>query len=122
MAVAFECEGVDFGPNLSEIGTKLAKEAIYDSILNPSAGISFGFEGWSIRMKDGNAFVGLITSETETELSLKVPGGIVQKCAKADITGRDKLNVSLMTPNLHTVMSQDHLVNLVEYLSSLKKK
>src|SRR5262249_705154 len=35
-------EGIDFGPNLSEIGTKLAKEAIYEAILDPSAGISFG--------------------------------------------------------------------------------
>ena len=49
-------QGVDFGPALSEIGTKLAKEAIYDSILNPSAGISFGFEGWVVKMKDGNTF------------------------------------------------------------------
>ena len=27
--------GIDFGPNLSEIGTKLGKDAIYEAILSP---------------------------------------------------------------------------------------
>ncbi len=115
-------QGLDFGPALSEIGTKLAKEALYDSILNPNAGISFGFEGWQVKTKDGNTFAGIIASDTEKELALKVPGGVVQKLDKANVTSREKMNVSLMTPNLHTLMSEADLVNLVEYLASLKKK
>lgn len=127
MTYCFAChqvngQGIDFGPALSEIGTKLAKEAIYDSILNPSAGISFGFEGWDLKLKDGNNYIGIVTSETDAEISLKLAGGIIQKCAKTAITSRTKMPVSLMIPNLHTVMSRDDLVNLVEYLSSLKKK
>ena len=38
------------------------------------------------------------------------------------IRDSNKLKVSLMTPNLHTIMSEADLVNLVEYLASLKKK
>jgi putative heme-binding domain-containing protein len=127
MAYCFTCHqvngaGIDFGPALSEIGSKLAKEALYDSILNPSAGISFGFEGWQVKTKDGNQFLGMIASETDTELALKVPGGIIQKLKKDTISEREKMKVSIMTPNLHTVMSEDDLVNLVEYLATLKKK
>jgi putative heme-binding domain-containing protein len=113
--------GVDFGPALSEIGSKLAREALYDSILNPSAGISFGFEGWELKMKDGNNYVGMIASETDTEVALKVPGGIIIKCAKNAIASRDRMKVSLMPPNLHNVMTEADLVNLIEYLVSLKK-
>jgi len=127
MTFCFSCHqvnglGIDFGPALSEIGSKLAKEALYDSILNPSAGISFGFEGWDVKMKDGNQYVGMIASETDAEISLKVPGGIIVKCAKDAIVSRDKMKVSLMTPNIHEIMSADDLVNVVEYLASLKKK
>lgn len=127
MTYCFSCHqvnglGVDFGPALSEIGTKLAKEALYDSILNPGAGISFGFEGWEVKTKDGNTYIGMVASETDNELSLKVPGGIIVKCDKSAIASRDKMKVSLMTPNLHTIMSEADLVNLVEYLASLKKK
>lgn len=126
-AYCFTCHqvngaGIDFGPALSEIGSKLAKEALYDSILNPNAGISFGFEGWQVKTKDGNQFIGMIASETDAEFSLKVPGGIIQKLTKTNITEREKLKVSLMTPNLHTVMAEEDLVNLIEYLVTLKKK
>ncbi len=127
MTWCFSCHqvnglGVDFGPALSEIGTKLAKEALYDSILNPSAGISFGFEGWEVKTKDGNTFIGMVASDTEKELTLKLPGGILQKLDKANVTSREKMPTSLMTPNLHTVMSEADLVNLMEYLTGLKKK
>ncbi len=126
MSYCFVChqvngQGIDFGPALSEIGSKLPKEALYEAILKPSAAISFGFEGWTFMMKDGSQFAGIIASETDTEVSLKLPGGILQKCTKADITSRKKLEVSMMTPNLHTVMSQPDLINLVEYLASLKQ-
>jgi putative heme-binding domain-containing protein len=127
MTFCFTChqingQGIDFGPGLGEIGTKLAKEALYDSIFNPSAGISFGFEGWEVKTKDGNTYIGMVSSDTEKELALKVPGGIVIKVDKNNLASKEKMKVSLMTPNLHTVMSQADLVNLVEYLVSLKKK
>jgi putative heme-binding domain-containing protein len=113
---------VDFGPALSEIGSKLAKEALYDAILNPSAGISFGYEGWEVKMKDGTTWVGMVASETDGELVLRVPGGVLQKCPKGEVVSRSKLTASLMTPNLHTVIAEPDLVDLVEYLTSLKKK
>ena len=114
-------EGTDFGPNLSEIGTKLAKPAIYESILDPSAGIAFGYEAWQIDLKNGDDALGLIVSETADELALKTVGGIVTRYKKADITSRTKQKMSIMPTGFEQTMSSDDLVNLVEYLASLKK-
>lgn len=114
-------EGTDFGPNLSEIGTKLAKPAIYESILDPSAGIAFGYEAWQIDLKNGDDVLGLIVSETADELALKTVGGIVTRYKKADITSRTKQKMSIMPTGFEQTMSSDDLVNLVEYLASLKK-
>ncbi len=127
MSYCFTCHqvngvGIDFGPALSEIGSKLAKEALYDSILNPSAGISFGFEGFEVKTKSGETFIGMVASETAEELALRVPGGVVQKTPKANVASKTPLGVSLMTPGLHTVMEESQLVDLVEYLAGLKKK
>jgi putative heme-binding domain-containing protein len=113
--------GIDFGPNLSEIGTKLAKEAIYESILDPSAGIAFGYEAWSLELKDGDEAYGLIVSETADELALKAVGGVVTRYKKTDITKRTKQKLSIMPAGLAKAMSTQELVDLVEYLSSLKK-
>src|SRR5262249_4800754 len=114
-------EGVDFGPNLSEIGPKLARDALYESILDPSAGISFGFEAWQIELKDGNEAFGLIVSETTEEIAVKAVGGIVTRYRKADVAKREQQKLSIMPAGLQQTMTTQELVDLVEYLSSLKK-
>lgn len=113
--------GTDVGPQLSEIGTKLGKDALYQSILDPSSGISFGFEAWNIQLKNDDELFGLITSETSDELTVKTQAGVVTKVKKADIAKRQKLTSSLMPVGLQLTMSTQELVDLVEYLASLKK-
>ena len=115
-------QGIDFGPNLSEIGTKLARDAIYESIRDPSAGISFGYEAWQIDFKNGDDAFGLVVSETVDELSLKTVGGLVTRYKKNEIARRTKQKLSIMPAGLEQTMSTDDLVDLVEYLSSLKKR
>src|SRR5262249_19327562 len=114
-------EGIDFGPNLSEIGTKLGKDALFEAILDPSAGISFGFEAWQITLKDGNEAYGLIVSETADELALKTAGAIVTRYPKTEIKSRTQGKLSIMPAGLQATMSRQDLVDLVEYLSQLKK-
>ena len=46
-------KGIEVGPDLSEIGNKLTKIAMYESILFPSAGISHNYENWSVLKDDG---------------------------------------------------------------------
>ena len=114
-------EGVNFGPALSEIGTKLAREAIYESILDPSAGISFGFEAFQIELKNGDEAFGLIASETADELALKAQGGIITRYKKSEIAKKEQQKLSAMPAGLQQTMTTQELVDLVEYLATLKK-
>ncbi|QIF05456.1 PVC-type heme-binding CxxCH protein [Roseimicrobium sp. ORNL1] len=114
--------GVDFGPGLGEIGSKLGKEVLFEAILNPNAGVSMGFETWSITLKNGQSAMGIIRSETNDQLVLALPGGVANTFEKRLIDKRDKLPMSMMPTGLQALFSQDDLVNLVEYLSSLKAK
>ncbi|MEW6305504.1 MAG: c-type cytochrome [Verrucomicrobiota bacterium] len=115
-------KGKDFGPALSEIGTKLGKDALYEAILDPSAGISFGFEAHEIRLKSGDDLVGIIVSETADELVVKDATAIATRVKKSDIRQREQLKTSIMPAGLTAAMSTQELVDLVEYLASLKKK
>ena len=115
-------EGMDFGPKLSEIGSKLAKEGQYLAILHPSAGISFGYEGWEIKMKDGSTLTGIISSKTETDIDLKYPGGTSQRIKTSDVKSMKQLPDSMMPAGLQENMSTQEFVDLVEYLAALKKK
>jgi len=115
-------KGGEVGPNLSEIGTKLGKDALYQAILDPSAGISFGYEAWSIELKNGDEAYGLITSETEDEITMKNQNGVVTKYKRQEIAKRQKSTTSIMPTGLQLTMSMQDLVDLVEYLASLKKQ
>jgi putative heme-binding domain-containing protein len=115
-------QGTDFGPNLSEIGGKLGKDALYESILDPSAGISLGYETWQLELKNGDEAFGLIVSETADEVALKVAGGIVTRYPKSEIIKRQKQTLSIMPASLQQTMTKEELVDLVEYLVSLKPK
>ena len=115
-------KGTDFGPNLSEIGTKLGKDALCEAILDPSAGIAFGFEGWQLELKNGDQAFGLIISETADEVALKAVGGIVTRYQKSDIVKREQSKLSIMPAGLQQTMSTQEFVDLLEFLSSLKKR
>ena len=113
--------GTDIGPDLSEIGGKLGKDALYDAIREPSAGISFGYEAWTIELVSGEDVYGLIVSESENELAVKNPGGVVSQFKKSEIARREKSALSLMPAGLQSAMSRQDLVDLVEFLAALKK-
>lgn len=114
--------GADFGPALSEIGSKLPKDALYTAILDPSAGIEHNYEGTRIETDDGEDIVGIVVSDTADLLTLKLPGGVQRKYAKSSILARDKIKSSLMPQGLQLAMTEQELVDLVEWLSGLKKK
>ena len=86
-----------------------------------SAGISFGFEAWMIKLKSGDEAYGLITSETAEEVVVKNKT-VVMHVKKPDIESRQQMKLSIMPANLQAAMSAQDLVDLVEFLSSLKKK
>ncbi len=115
-------EGMDFGPKLSEIGSKLPKEGQYLAILHPDAGINFGYEGWEVKFKDGSSMTGIVSSKTETDLQMKFPGGVVQNYKMADVVSMKQMDSSMMPSGLQEAMSTQELVDLVAYLSNLKKK
>ena len=114
--------GINFGPNLSEIGTKLSREAIYTAILHPSEGISFGFEGYIFKLKDGSQLIGYVASQSGGEITVKMMGGQTRKIPVTQIAQKKEYGKSLMTEGLPQAMGQQKLVDLVEYLSTLKKK
>ncbi len=114
--------GNDFGPKLSEIGSKLPKEGLLDAIEHPSAGISYGYEGWTIKMKDGSALSGIVASKTETDIDLKMPGGNRKQIKTADVLAMTQMKESMMPEGLYQTLSPQDLANLLEYLEELKRK
>lgn len=113
-------QGFDFGPQLTEIGTKLPRESLFEALVHPSKGISFGYEAWELQMKDGSRQTGIIGSQTESEVELKYPGGQVLKVKAADIKSRKQLRQSMMPPAYES-LNNEQIGDIVAYLNTLKK-
>jgi len=109
------------GPDLSEIGSKLAKEALYVSILDPSAGISHNYESYAALTESGQAITGLKISQTDNQLILRDAEGIDHSLDPGDLESLFQQKVSLMPANLAEQFTVQELVDLVEYLQSLRK-
>ena len=111
--------GMDFGPRLTEISSKLPRSELYLAILKPNAGISFDYEGWTVYTKGGLVFNGIL-SESDNVLTIRMIGGVTQIIAKERILKKEKMGASLMPKGLHLGMTKQELVNLIEFLSTLK--
>ena len=115
-------QGKEVGPNLSEIGSKLSKEAFLVAILDPSAGISHNFETFIAVTDDGKAISGILVSQTEAEVTLKDANAISHTLKMSEVEELKKLPTSLMPADLQKLMSAQDLVDIVEYLMTLKKQ
>ena len=114
--------GQEIGPDLSEIGKKLTPQAMFESILYPSAGISHNYENWMVLTDEGLVHTGLLISDTDTEFKLKDVKGIIRTIPTNSIDEKKKLDISLMPADLQKLMSVQELVDVVEYMRSLKVK
>jgi putative membrane-bound dehydrogenase-like protein len=111
-------EGIDFGPALTQIGNKLSKEALINSIINPSEGMGFGYETQLVKFKDGKEIRCIVNSKTENDLIVKLVGSGEQTIYKlADIASITQLSESLMPA---FPLSEQELVDLVSYLEGLR--
>jgi len=109
------------GPNLSEIGAKLSKQALFESIIFPSAGISHNYEAWTIALHDGTTQTGIIVSEDAEKVLLKGNDAIVRTFPLKDIDERIKQKIWLMPADFAKLISTEEMADVVEYLTTLKK-
>jgi putative heme-binding domain-containing protein len=114
-------EGRAVGPNLSGIGAKLSRSALYEAILSPSAAISHNYETFTALLVDGRSITGLLVSQTADEVVIRGADGIDATIPAAEIEELFKQPVSLMPADLATLLSADELVDLVAWLETLKQ-
>jgi putative membrane-bound dehydrogenase-like protein len=111
--------GGQIGPDLSMIGKKASKENLYDSLLTPSKAIADQYVSWKLDTDDGQSITGLVVGETETTVTVRDANGKDYNFP-AKGTERKKSLQSIMPEGLIATLTEDELVDLVEYLTKLQ--
>ena len=96
------------------------KQGLLESILNPNAAISPEYKVWMIATQGGSYLSGYVRTETDTHIELVESTGDTHRLAKSGITEAFPSQLSLMPSGLSAGMSIEELVDLVEYLATLR--
>jgi putative heme-binding domain-containing protein len=109
------------GPDLSTIGTKYGKDELLRSIVNPSAAVGYNYRSFIVALADGRVITGLPVDEAADLLVLKTAEGERLRLRTAEIEDRRQSEISLMPENLAQTMSDQDLVDLLAFLSTLRQ-
>jgi putative heme-binding domain-containing protein len=113
----FSGQGKSVGPDLTGIGRKLDRTRLFDSILNPSASIVFGYETWLILVDDGRVLTGFVEGEGDPVL-LRDAKGEQHAIAAETIEFRKRQSVSIMPEVAGVHLNSQELADIVEFLTS----
>lgn len=113
-------EGRQVGPPLNTVGSKLGREQLYESILTPSAGILMSYENWVVQTKDGDVKTGIKVEDNDERVTLKDTNGEYLDIPVAKIAGKKMLAMSMMPDDLTKTMTIQELIDVIEYLSTLR--
>jgi putative heme-binding domain-containing protein len=72
--------------------------------------------------EDGLSHSGILVSQTDAEIKLKDENGIIRAIPTSSIEEQIKSDVSLMPADIQKLLSAQELVDIVEYMSTLKAK
>lgn len=113
-------EGKEVGPDLSKIGEKYGREALLESILNPSAAISHEYQVYIVNSAKEGFLSGFIVAEDKKGFDLMDSAGQVLRIENDDVKQKVLSSVSLMPTGLAAAMSAQDLSDLVAYLETLE--
>lgn len=110
-----EREEFNVGPDLFGIRNQ-DKEATLLHILVPHYEVLAGFTAYEIETTDGRSLSGLITSETESSVTLRMAQAIEETIRRADILSLRSSDLSLMPDGLEQTLSRQDLADLLAFL------
>lgn len=123
-AGCFKCHSLDqrkngFGPNLSSIGLRSNARHIVQSIVEPSAIITEGFNQLTVVTDEGKVFSGVLLEESGLTLSLGQATGERVDIPKSAIEERKTVPKSAM-PEMAEMLTPQQVADLATFLLSMK--
>src|SRR5262249_33089838 len=112
--------GQSLGPDLSQIGKKLDKPRLLESILEPSKAIDPQFVSHLIETTSGEVVSGLLVRRTDSEIVLKKADGKEAAFAAVEVERCLPQQKSLMPELLLRDLSPQQAADLLEFLSGLR--
>ncbi|MCB1235375.1 MAG: PQQ-dependent sugar dehydrogenase [Verrucomicrobiae bacterium] len=127
LAACFGChrlggEGVDFGPDLSDVGHRLDRRQLLESILAPSRSIAPEFGLWTVETKKGESASGFIVERTDDGVALKSGPDTILRFATDEISKTVPVPQSIMPEGQADFLEPGELADVIASLSAPREK
>tara|TARA_R110002096_G_scaffold288244_2_gene481943 strand:+ start:2781 stop:5399 length:2619 start_codon:yes stop_codon:yes gene_type:complete len=120
MCHQFDGVGIDYGPDLRDWVANQGREAFFEAVIHPSAGIAHGFTGTTITLKNGEVIEGLVYSKGDPVV-VQSMGGHEQYVPQDRIQRMKTMwNKSLMLSADQLGFTAQQLVDLAAYLETYR--
>lgn len=113
-------QGGQVGPDLSDVGKRLTKRQILESILDPSKDIDPKFAAYLVQVDDGRQLSGLIVARDDTSLTVRDPQAKDTKVSLKSVVSQVPSRKSLMPDQLLRDLTAEQAADLLTFLETLK--
>jgi putative heme-binding domain-containing protein len=114
--------GYEFGPDLSDVGKRLPRRELIESIVEPNKKLDAKYITSMVITADGRALVGFVKEKTDDSLTLLLQEGKQETLATDDIDEVVEMKQSSMPENLASTLSPTEFLDLIEFLSRLRPR
>ena len=90
--------------------------SIVTEIINPNNSIADKYGQWEVEKTDGTRLTGIITSENNQSIALKLMGGETQNIEKNRIKSKRDMRVSAMPNGLEGNINLKAMADLIAYI------
>ncbi|MGY8656543.1 MAG: PVC-type heme-binding CxxCH protein [Verrucomicrobiia bacterium] len=114
----YEGLGFKVGPDLTGVRNQPA-EALLMHIVMPNYEVVPGFTSYEVETKDDRSLNGLLASESDTSVTLRLAQGVDETILRSNIQSMRSTSLSLMPDELEKTMPKQELADLLAFLKGL---
>ena len=112
--------GKNIGPDLSQVGSRLNREQLLESLLEPAKTITEGYRLYSLEMKSGEIQTGFLLERAKENTRFRLLSGEELTMPTQSVLRFTDLPVSAMPAGLLQNLAPQEAVDLLAYLVSLR--
>lgn len=107
-------EGGEIGPDLTG-SNRTSKDYLLFHTLRPDAVVQDIYKMVVVNMRDGRTYTGILMSENERQITMRIVGRDPVILNKSEIQSREITEVSMMPPGLFNNLTDKEVTDLIQY-------
>jgi putative membrane-bound dehydrogenase-like protein len=109
--------GVNVGPDIADTRDK-TPAYLLTNILDPNRAVDANFFGYTLVTRQGRILTGLVTSETASSITIRLPEGKDETVLRADVEELKSSGLSLMPVGVEKTITVEQMTDLIAFLKN----